>query len=299
MIRFNPDLIPDMLRLLSQSQQRENTALQQLSTSRRVNVPSDNPAASAANIEDIARNSSDDQYIANVETLRELMNTGDSALSSIVTSLQRAISIGVEGANDTQTAETRAAIAEDVLGIKDQVLSLANLSFRGRYVFAGSATMQPPFVKDATSTSGVTYAGNAQINQVQVGDQRMIPTNLPGNTIFTSAGSDVFQALQSLADALKSNAGGTTIGDCVTHLREAFDHIGAQRVFYGNSMNQLDAEGSFLQNDKLLIAQHQNQTVAADPAKAASDFQQAQFAREATLQAVAKATGMSLFDYLR
>ena len=299
MIRFNPDPIPDMLRLLGQTQKAENSALQQLSTGRRVNSASDDPAAAAANIEDLARLGDDDQYTANVETLHELINTADSTLNSVVTSLQRALTIGIEGANGTQSAENRMAIAGDVTGIRDQILSLANLSFRGRFVFAGTTGDQPPFTADPTAPSGVVYGGNQQISQVQIDEGRTVSTNVPGDQVFMSSGGDVFAALNSLANALKANASTTEIGDCVSSVRAALDHISSSRVFYGNSMNQLDSEKTFLDNDKLLVAQHQNTTVAADPAKAASDLEQAMFARQATMQGIAKSTGMSLLDYLR
>lgn len=298
MIRFNPDPIPDMLRLLAQTQQAENTALQQLSTGRRVNAPSEDPAAAAANIEDLARLSNDGQYKANVETISELMNTADSTLNSVVTGLQRALTIGIEGANGTQTPENRRSIAADILGIKAQMVSLANLSFRGRYVFAGTATDQAPFVVDIASASGISYVGNQNSTQVQIDEGRTLATNLPGDSVFMSAGKDIFSALQNLADALTNNAATDVIGTAVTNLRTAVDHITASRVFYGNAMNQFEAEKTFLDNDGLLVAHHQNTIIAVDPAKAASDVQQAEFARQATLQGVAKATNMSLLDYL-
>ncbi len=298
MIRFNPDPIPSMLSLLGQTQRDQNTALEQLSTTRRVNRPSDDPAAAAANVEDIAHIALDDRYIANAETLRELMNTADSTLNSVVMALERAISLGIEGATGTQTAENRSAIADDVLGIRDQVFGLANLSFRGRYVFAGTAGEQPPFILDASSPSGVTYVGNASTSSAPIGEQRTMQTNLPGSQIFMSSGQDVFAGLKSLADALASNSSSDYIGACVANVRSSFEHIGRSRIFYGTAMNQLDSQSSFLQNEKLLIAEHQNQNVGSDPATAASNVQQAQFAREATLQAVAISSRLSLLDYL-
>ena len=46
-MRVNPNMVPDILAALQQSQSTLNTALQQVSTGKSVTVPSDNPAASA------------------------------------------------------------------------------------------------------------------------------------------------------------------------------------------------------------------------------------------------------------
>ena len=46
-MRVNPNMVPNILAALQQSQSTLNTALLQVSTGKSVTVPSDNPAASA------------------------------------------------------------------------------------------------------------------------------------------------------------------------------------------------------------------------------------------------------------
>jgi flagellin-like hook-associated protein FlgL len=47
-MRVNPNYTPDILANLWNSQAEEQTAIEQLSTGKRVNVPSDDPAAAEA-----------------------------------------------------------------------------------------------------------------------------------------------------------------------------------------------------------------------------------------------------------
>ena len=47
-MRVNPNFSADMVNLMDQAQQAEDNAAEQLSTGRRVNLPSDDPAAEAA-----------------------------------------------------------------------------------------------------------------------------------------------------------------------------------------------------------------------------------------------------------
>jgi len=46
----------------------------------------------------------------------------------------------------------------------------------------------------------------------------------------------VFQSVADLITALQTNSG---IGNAVTAVRGAFDHVTSQRVFYGNAVNQM------------------------------------------------------------
>jgi flagellin-like protein len=108
------------------------------------------------------------------------LQTADATLSSVVTTLQRAISLGIQGANDTLSDANRLSIAQDVTGIQQQLLGLANLSFQGRFVFAGTNSKTPPFVVDATQASGVRYDENAVVNAVEVGEGFRLQVTFPG-----------------------------------------------------------------------------------------------------------------------
>jgi flagellar hook-associated protein 3 FlgL len=285
-----------MLTLLSNTQQAANTALSQMSSGKRVNVPSDDPAAAAANVLQDARSSRDDQFLQSIASLEQSLNTADSTLNSVVTALTRAITLGVSGGNGTLSGSDRQSLANEVAGIKQQVLGLANTSFNGQHLFAGTNTQVQPYQTDASAASGVTYKGNSQSNSAEVGGV-CVQTTLSGSSVFANGGHDVFAALQKLADTLESGDQ-TDIADATTNLRSALDGVTSARVFYGNTLNQLNSQESFLNQEKVNIASYQNQLVGADLTTAVSYLSQAQLAREATLQAMARTQNMSLLNYL-
>ena len=113
-----------------------------------------------------------------------MLNTADSTLSSVVTLLQRAVSLGVEGANCTMNQTDLNSIATEVSAIQSQMLSLANTSYAGQYLFAGTATGTAPYVADARLRS-IDYVGNGKQNKVQIGTGLSVATNLPGTSIFS------------------------------------------------------------------------------------------------------------------
>ncbi|HZU41630.1 MAG TPA: flagellar hook-associated protein FlgL [Terriglobales bacterium] len=294
-MRVNPDPSNDILAALTRTQQEQERAAIQLASGRRVSVPSDDPAAAAAMVDNQARSAETDQFVHSISTITALQQTADSTLSSVVSALTRAINLGVQGSTGTLSDANRQSLAEELRGIKQQLLSLANLSFQGSYVFAGTATQTQPFVADASTPSGVRYDGNQGVNRVTIGDGFQVAMNQPGSDIFTAPGADVFQSVQDMINALESNG---DVGATVVSVRAAFDHVSAERVFYGNTLNQMDAQETFLKSEQLQLASQQNSLVGVDLAEAASRLANATGARNAAVTAVGKMSQMSLFDYL-
>ena len=295
-MRVNPNITGDILAALARTQKKSTIDLQQVSSGRRVNVPSDDPTAAAVLVGNHARTDQTDQYLRSITSLQSELQTADATLSSVVTTLQRAISLGVQGANGTLSDANRLSIAQDVTGIQQQLLGLANLSFQGRFVFAGTNSKTPPFVVDATQSSGVRYDGNAGVNAVEVGEGFRLPVNLPGSQIFAAASGSVFQSIHDLIVALQTNTG---IDNAVSAVRAAFDQVTSQRVFYGNALNQIESQQTFLGSIKLQLATEDNKVGGTDLAAALSRLSNAQDARTATLQAAAQISQVNLFDFLK
>jgi flagellar hook-associated protein 3 FlgL len=295
-MRVNPNPLPDLLSALSQTTRQINSDLQQVASGQRVNVPSDEPAAAAGLVRNADQTSEADQFLRSVGNVSGEMQNADSALSSVVTALQRAISVGVQGANGTINASDRGALANEVQGILSQLVSLANLSYQGNFVFGGTATQTTPYVLDGSSPSGVRYDGNDGVNSVTVGDHLTVKTNLPGSELFSAPGADVFQALQDLVTNLKT---GTNIDISVNQVSAAYQHINAQRVFYGNAMNQLNSQQKYLNSESTQLAEQQNTLAGADLSRVLSDLVNAQTSREATLGAIARTQQGNLFDYIK
>jgi flagellar hook-associated protein 3 FlgL len=295
-MRVNPNPLPDLLSALEQTQQQINSDLQQLASGQSVSLPSDDPAAASMLVRNAAQTAAVDQFLRSIGSLQGEMQDADSALSSMVTSLQRVISLGVEGANGTLNGTDREAIADELKGIQSQLLSLANISYQGSYVFAGTATQTAPYVLDANSPSGVRYAGNNGVNQVTVGNQLSLQSNLPGSQLFSAPGHDLFQAMQDLIAGLQS---GTGIDTAVAGIQSAYDHLTTQRVFYGNVVNQLNAQQNDLHTASIQLAQQQTALGGADMAAVISNLTTAQTSREATLAAMGRTAQANLFDYLK
>jgi len=294
-MRVNPDLNSSLLAALNRVNETQEKVLNELSSGLRIQTPSDDPAGAAALVEVQSDDSQNQQYLSNVNAMQMQMQAADSALNSVGTTLQRALSLGVEGANGTLSDGDRAAIANELSGIKDQLLELSNSTLQGVYLFSGTAVSTTPYVADASSASGVSYQGNGVSNQVEVGENYWIKSNLPGSSIFGDGTSGVFKAISDLVAAVQNNSG-TDLA--VSGVEAAINQVSTARVQYGNAINQLTGSQGVLNSEHVQLQQQISNLSATDMAQAASDLATAQTSRNALLDVIAKSNGTSLFDYL-
>jgi len=295
-MRVNPNPYPDLLAAIAQLQQQISSNEEQIATGQSVNVPADNPAAAAQLVQNADQTSQADQFQRSISSIQGEIQNADSALNSVTAALQQAISLGVEGGNGTVNSSDRAALASQVQGIQNQLLSLANLSYQGNYVFAGTATQTPPYVLDPSSSSGVTYQGNTGVNTVTLGSHFSLQTNVPGSQLFSAASNNMFQSIQDLINSLQS---GTGISTAVTEVGSALNYVSAQGVFYGNALNQLNSQQNYLGTETTQLAEQQNAEGGADLTNVISSLTTEQTSLQATLSAIAQTSNTNLFEYLR
>jgi len=295
-IRLDPNLLPSLLASIQQSEQNQSVSTQQLASGRTVNQLSDDPAAAAALVQNHNQSGADAQFLQSLSTLQSRYQVADSALGNVVTALTQAVSVGTEGANGTLNDSDRQAIAGEVQGLINQTVSLANTTYQGSYLFAGTKTTTQPFTLDS-STNAVTYNGNSATTSVELSNGVSIGANVPGDQLFQNASGNVTSALTDLYNALTS---GNNIPGSVTEVQSALNQVSQQRVFYGNALDQINQSESFLNQDQLNLSEQENTLVGANLATVASQFAQAQVANQATLNATAKVLSLpNLLDYIK
>jgi len=211
------NMVPDTLYNIQQSQQALSTALQQVSTGLRVNQPSDDPAASADMVLSLASSANVDQYTKNISAVTSQMQTADSALSSVVTSLNTAVALGTSGASGILSTANKQAIATQVQGVLANVVSQANASYQGAYLFGGSETTAPPILQASTtftSAQGTMAPPLAATLPLTAGSVTTISDAATGKTfVFTvAAGQTITNFSTAVANAAAAGilSAGTT-----------------------------------------------------------------------------------------
>jgi len=296
-LRVNPNILPDLLSSIAQAQQNQQTAVQEEATGRAVNNLSDNPAAAATLVGNNALSGENDQFLTNLSDLQGKFQVADSTLNNAIQLMTTAISVGTEGANGTISSDERQAIVQQVQGIQQQMLSLANTTYEGTYIFGGTNVTAQPFVQDSSAPSGVQYNGNLNVTSVQISEGQSMQTNVAGDQIFTNSSGNVFGALNDLANALSS---GTGIEAANTEVQQAFSQLSTQRVFYGNALSQVQTSESFLNQEQVNLSSQQNTLVGANLAQVIAEQSQAQVAEQAALSATGQILNLpTLLSYLK
>ncbi|MEQ8835275.1 MAG: flagellar hook-associated protein FlgL, partial [Lacipirellulaceae bacterium] len=117
----------------------------QISTGRRINLPSDDAPAALRAITLQRLIERKEQLDTNITTGKTFLSNADTVLggaSNILTGI-RGAALGVAGTDVTQ--EERDSIAQVIEQDLAGLLRLANSNFRGRYLFAGAQTQALPF----------------------------------------------------------------------------------------------------------------------------------------------------------
>jgi flagellin-like hook-associated protein FlgL len=101
------------------------------------------------------------QYSRNAENAITWLDNEDNLLQTAYDYLSKARNeLAVAGRNDSQNAESRKALAGDVLSILNAMKDIGNSQYLGRYVFAGYETQTEPFVSGDREVSAVVSSYN-------------------------------------------------------------------------------------------------------------------------------------------
>jgi flagellar hook-associated protein 3 FlgL len=280
---------------LQVNSQQQKQALQQVASGQKLNSLSDDPAAAASLVNLRMQSSSNTQYLQNISSLTGSLNVAGSALSSVVEALTVAQTVGVEGTSSTLNGSNRQALAQQVQGIQQQILGLANTTYDGEYLFSGTATTTQPYVADSSAASGVTYSGNDSSNSVEISEGQAMAVSLPGSQLFSNPTTNVFQSLQDLSNALATNG---DISGATAEVQNALTFVSTQQTFYGNSVDRLNNAQTFLTQEQLQLTEAQSNTLDVNMATAVTNLVQAETTQQALVEAGAQISKVNLFNYL-
>lgn len=264
----------------------------QVSSQRRVQFASDDPAAAAAVVGERAEMASLDQFEETTDSVDARLHVVDSLLSDILSNLTAAQTTAAAGRSTILTADQRSALALQMRGLRDNILMDVNGQYRGTFVFSGTAVLTPPFAKDAAGIVQA-YAGTQQAQGLDIDRTRSVETTLDGGAIV----ADLFPAMDALAAAIE-NGDMAQVDAGLSDLQAAFDRVTAAQSRVGVTLGDLDAHRMRLDAMRRASDQRRSSLEDANLAEAISRMQQAETAYRAALGALGTSGRLSLMDYL-
>lgn len=285
---------------LDQIQQRAQNAQQELTTGLKINNVSDAPDQ-IANLWQTRSDLDQVQQIdSNLGRVQTEVDTAQGVLQSAVTLVERAETLGAQGANGTTTAQTRQDLATELGSILQQLVSTANTTVEGRYIFSGDSDQQAPYSIDLTQSSPVSvYQGSADTRQIQSPDGSRISVGLTAQQIFDSSNAqqNVFVSINNLRQALLNNDVTGTLS-AVGDVQTAGGYLNQELAFYGTVQDRVASALDFGQNYQTQLQTQLSGIQDADETQDITELTQAQTQLQAALVSRAQLPQKSLFDYL-
>lgn len=180
---------------------------QTLSTGKSLNVPSDDPAQISQDLTLTSTIAGENSDASNASAAQNLLTFTDSTLSGLTSLLQTARSLTVEGATDIiPNHSQRPLIGQQIAGLLNQALALANTQYGGTYLFAGTGSgTTPPITALGSPPNAVAFSGNNQARTEVINGQTVtVGTTLQQafNQGSTNGTPSVFQLLATLRNTM-------------------------------------------------------------------------------------------------
>lgn len=297
-MRVNPQYLNNVVGALDQTTSVQQQLTEELSSGIAVQQLSDNPAAVGQNVLLNTAISAADQYQQTSSSAQGMLQVTDSTLGSVVSQLTKALTLATQGNNGTLNASNEQAIATQMTGIRDEVLSLGNTSYLGQYLFSGSVNAAPFTLNSGTTPATVTYSGDSAVNSMTTPDGQTIALNVPGNQIFTAGGGNALGALNQLIADYSSNDIAAAKTD-INQLGTALNVVSQQRVLLDNSLTRLTATGTYAQTESTQLQSTQTTLMQADLPQISTQLKNSETQQSALMQVFSALGNNSLFNVIR
>ena len=271
-------------------------AEEKVSSGKNFNSPSDDPVAMIRSLDFRAALSRVEQYSQNLETGTLWLSTGETAISQAAELASQAQDIANQIGYGNQTDETRTQAAAEVGHLLDQAISLGNTQLAGKYIFAGYRTSTTPFSK--TTVGGVetvTYNGDANDFQIQVGTNEKLTVGKSGQTVFVD--SNLFTSLENLREAITNNDL-PLIRQLAQDLQGTEDSLQTQLADVGIRQNRIKDKQDLLVKWSANLQDQISNLENVDYNRAILELQQKQTAYQIALESAAKVAQINWLNFL-
>jgi flagellar hook-associated protein 3 FlgL len=277
------------LRGLQASLGRVQDLQQQLSSGKRVSMPSDDPAATSAVMTFRSQRAADEQYLRNADIATARLNVTDNALAQLSDRLRSAREVMIQSQNGGIGGESLIALSHQMEAIRQDVMDLYNTRYLDRPVFAGTAA------ELVTVDSNGTYVGNDGEVVVRISRDSTVRVDVKGTAI----------AADTVPDLLEQIAAAIAVGDN-TGVQTGLDDLDAALSLVQQALGDVGARSSRVENTRSLVDSARldlttkiSENEDVDLPLTIMNLQAQQVAYQSALGAAAKITQVSLVDFLR
>ncbi|RCK71970.1 MAG: Flagellar hook-associated protein FlgL [Anaerolineae bacterium] len=264
--------------------------------------PSDNPSGvnSALNLRSVLK--MNNAYLDSAATTESWMSATDYALIQTTQLATRAMNLTRQGMSDTLGAEQRNTLAAELDMVLQQVLSVANTSHQGNYIFGGFQTLNPPFAltdsnSDGTLDTVVRSGDSGTINRL-ISPNLTVVQNVNGYDLF----NDLMVAIMNARDALRNNGDPNQMNDlqsAIAALETQINNANEALTTNGARQREVRLIKDRLEKSQIELKSLLSQKEDVNMTEAISYLQHQQTVYQTVLEVGKRAiSALSLFDLL-
>lgn len=281
----------NMLNNLSNSYSSMGKYMDQLTTGKKINRPSDDPVVAVKGMDYRSQLLQVEQYKRNTNEVHNWMDNTDDALDQATKALQRIRELAVQASNDTYDEAERKNIKEEIVQLKQQLVDIANTNVNGKYIFNGTLTDQAPI----PDPNNIPANLNGDAVNIEVSSGIKINVNVNADTIF---GSDAFERIDNLIGALDSDDQ-SAIQSGIEDIDTNIDNVLNARADLGARMNRLDLIEDRLGSQEISATQMMSNNEDIDYEKVITQLITQESIHRAALSAGSRIIQPTLLDFLR
>jgi len=144
------------------------------SSQKQINRPSDDPVGMSRVMSYRDSLKSMDQYRKNVDTAQGWNRQADENLMQVSVVINRLKELAEQASSGTYTAENREQIAIEARQMYEQLVSLSNATYEGKYIYAGQKIDEPAFRQELFAQSNDGSIRSEDIEKISGGSRSTI-----------------------------------------------------------------------------------------------------------------------------
>ncbi|MFN4033244.1 MAG: flagellar hook-associated protein FlgL [Fimbriimonadales bacterium] len=281
-----------MERATEQSVSQMTLWQRRVATGKRVEQPSDDPVGSVHALALRDQIGQIDQYTRNIREARLFLQATEQAFADIGELLHRTRQVVTQGANDTNDAAAREALAQEIREIQRRLLQIGNQRPDGeRYLFSGQTVHTAPI----DVVGGVAnYAGDGNPLLVNIAADRAIAMNFSGARI-----ADLYNKLTQIENNLITNASVPLSMVDLQDIEQYQSEFHRYRGEVGVRLRELTNYEQLHLSRRDQLTGNLADIEEIDIAEAISRLKQSELSYQASLQVFTRVQSVNLFDFLR
>ena len=283
----------NMLRNLTNSYAKFNTYFDQLSTGKKISLPSQDPVVAMKGINYRAQVAEIGQFQRNISKVHNWMDNSDAALDKATAAVQKLRELAIQASNGTNDDQALNSIKEEAEQLQEHLIDIANTNVNGKYIFNGTNTETAPVTKN--EDGDILIEHNTSPVMIEVAHGTKLQVNVEGESIFSE---DLFADIDNFIEALESgNQEG--MDQSISVLDENINRIIDERADLGARMNRLELVENRLSEQEIIATKTMSDNEDIDFEEVITNLITQESLHRAALAAGSRIIQPSLIDFLR